>query len=58
LLGEVLDFGTLGGAALIIWGNYLALGKTRQPPIESEPPDEMPNDGGEGASAASKTASR
>jgi drug/metabolite transporter (DMT)-like permease len=46
LLGELLTLNMLAGAALIIWGNVLALGTTREPPIESEPPAEMP-DGGE-----------
>lgn len=42
LIGEKLTLGMLGGAALIIWGNVLALGVRTQPPIESEPPDQLP----------------
>lgn len=42
LIGEQLTFGMLGGAALIVWGNFLALGTRLPPPIESEPLEELP----------------
>lgn len=48
LIGEELTAGMLGGAAFIIAGNVLALGMTKPPPIESEPPDEIPEGGDEG----------
>jgi drug/metabolite transporter (DMT)-like permease len=46
-LDEPMNAGMLAGAACIILGNVLALGATKQPPIESEPPDEMPASGDE-----------
>ena len=42
LIGEHLTGGMLAGAACIIAGNVLALGTTTQPPIESEPPADLP----------------
>jgi drug/metabolite transporter (DMT)-like permease len=38
LTDERLTTATLLGAALIIAGNVLALGTTKHPPIEAEPP--------------------
>jgi drug/metabolite transporter (DMT)-like permease len=43
VIGEGMTGGMLVGAACIIVGNVLALGTTREPPIESEPPAEMPD---------------
>jgi drug/metabolite transporter (DMT)-like permease len=41
-INEQLTSGMLLGAICIIAGNILALGATREPPIESEPPVELP----------------
>jgi drug/metabolite transporter (DMT)-like permease len=41
-IGEQMTLDMLAGAALIIAGNVLALGATKEPPIEPEPPAEPP----------------
>jgi drug/metabolite transporter (DMT)-like permease len=44
LIGEQMTLNMLAGAACIVVGNVLALGATKEPPIESEPPTEVPVD--------------
>ena len=44
IIDERMTINMLAGAACIIVGNVLALGTTKEPPIESEPPAEMPVD--------------
>jgi drug/metabolite transporter (DMT)-like permease len=42
IIDERMTLNMLAGAACIIIGNVLALGTTKEPPIESEPPTEIP----------------